>query len=84
MAHGEIGADWLPGVAHRTGVGAERTRCSPPVGEEARGTDSRTMCAIVAGTDPAVFQAPATKANAGCPASKVFKAAITLDAALVQ
>jgi len=41
-----------------------------------------TLRAKVPGTDDATFQELAAKAKAGCPVSKLFKAEITLDAAL--
>ena len=41
-----------------------------------------TLRAKVPGTDDAGFQELAAKAKAGCPVSKLFKAEITLDAAL--
>ncbi|MFC0384800.1 OsmC family protein [Muricoccus vinaceus] len=41
-----------------------------------------TLRAKVPGTDDAAFQELAAKAKAGCPVSKLFKAEITLDAAL--
>ncbi|MBI1346861.1 OsmC family peroxiredoxin [bacterium] len=41
-----------------------------------------TLRAKVPGADPAVFTELANKAKAGCPVSKLFKAEITLDAAL--
>ena len=41
-----------------------------------------TLRAKVPGTDDATFQELAGKAKAGCPVSKLFKAEITLDAAL--
>jgi osmotically inducible protein OsmC len=43
-----------------------------------------TLRAKVPGADPATFAALAGKAKAGCPVSKLFKADITLDAALVD
>ncbi|HEY4250077.1 MAG TPA: OsmC family protein [Roseomonas sp.] len=42
-----------------------------------------TLRARIPGTDDAAFQALAAKAKAGCPVSKLLKAEITLDAALV-
>ncbi|WP_029002611.1 OsmC family protein [Azorhizobium doebereinerae] len=42
-----------------------------------------TLRATVPGTDDAAFQELAGKAKAGCPVSKLLKAEITLDAALV-
>jgi osmotically inducible protein OsmC len=42
-----------------------------------------TLKAKVPGADDATFQKLAAKAKAGCPVSKLFKAEITLDAALV-
>ena len=41
-----------------------------------------TLRAKIPGTDDATFQDLAGKAKAGCPVSKLFKAEITLDAAL--
>jgi len=43
-----------------------------------------TMRAKIPGADDATFQAIAAKAKANCPVSKLFKAEITLDAALVN
>jgi lipoyl-dependent peroxiredoxin len=42
-----------------------------------------TLRAKIPGTDAATFQELAGKAKAGCPVSKLLKAEITLDAALV-
>jgi osmotically inducible protein OsmC len=42
-----------------------------------------TLKAKVPGADDAAFQALAAKAKAGCPVSKLFKAAITLEATLL-
>jgi osmotically inducible protein OsmC len=42
-----------------------------------------TLRARIPGTDNAKFQELAAKAKAGCPVSKLLKAEITLDAALV-
>ena len=42
-----------------------------------------TLRAKVPGADQTTFQQLAGKAKAGCPVSKLFKAEITLDAALV-
>jgi osmotically inducible protein OsmC len=42
-----------------------------------------TLRAKIPGTDDAKFQELAAKAKAGCPVSKLLKAEITLDAALV-
>jgi osmotically inducible protein OsmC len=42
-----------------------------------------TLRAKIPGTDDAKFQELAAKAKAGCPVSKLLKADITLDAALV-
>ncbi|HWY60881.1 MAG TPA: OsmC family protein [Rhizomicrobium sp.] len=42
-----------------------------------------TLRAKIPGTDNAKFQELAAKAKAGCPVSKLLKAEITLDAALV-
>jgi osmotically inducible protein OsmC len=42
-----------------------------------------TLKAKIPGADDATFQALAAKAKAGCPVSKLLKATITLDAALV-
>ncbi len=42
-----------------------------------------TLRAKIPGTDAATFQDLAGKAKAGCPVSKLLKADITLDAALV-
>ena len=42
-----------------------------------------TLRAKIPGTDQATFKKLADKAKAGCPVSKLFKAQITLDAALV-
>ena len=42
-----------------------------------------TLRAKIPGVDDAKFQELAGKAKAGCPVSKLFKAEITLDAALV-
>lgn len=42
-----------------------------------------TLRAKIPGTDNATFQDLAAKAKAGCPVSKLFKAEITLDAALI-
>ena len=42
-----------------------------------------TLRAKIPGTDNAKFQELAAKAKAGCPVSKLLKADITLDAALV-
>ena len=41
-----------------------------------------TLKATVPGADPEKFQELAAKAKAGCPVSKLLKAAITLDASL--
>jgi len=41
-----------------------------------------TLKATVPGADPAKFQELAAQAKAGCPVSKLLKAAITLDASL--
>jgi lipoyl-dependent peroxiredoxin len=41
-----------------------------------------TLRATIPGADEATFQECAQKAKAGCPVSKLFKAEITLDAAL--
>jgi osmotically inducible protein OsmC len=43
-----------------------------------------TLKAKIPGADNAKFQELATKAKAGCPVSKLLKADITLDAALVS
>jgi osmotically inducible protein OsmC len=43
-----------------------------------------TLKAKIPGTDQKVFEELANKAKAGCPVSKVLKANITLDAALVS
>jgi lipoyl-dependent peroxiredoxin len=43
-----------------------------------------TLRAKIPGADQATFQQLAGKAKAGCPVSKLFKAEITLDAALVD
>jgi osmotically inducible protein OsmC len=43
-----------------------------------------TLRAKIPGADPATFAELAGKAKAGCPVSKLFKADITLDAALVD
>jgi osmotically inducible protein OsmC len=43
-----------------------------------------TLRARVPGADAATFAELAAKAKAGCPVSKLFKAEITLDAALVE
>jgi osmotically inducible protein OsmC len=43
-----------------------------------------TLKAKVPDADDATFQTLAAKAKAGCPVSKLFKADITLDAALVN
>jgi lipoyl-dependent peroxiredoxin len=43
-----------------------------------------TLRAKIPGADQATFQQLAAKAKAGCPVSKLFKAEITLDAALVD
>ncbi|HET6327555.1 MAG TPA: OsmC family protein [Planctomycetaceae bacterium] len=43
-----------------------------------------TLKAKVPGADQATFESLAAKAKAGCPVSKLFKAEITLDAALVN
>jgi osmotically inducible protein OsmC len=42
-----------------------------------------TLRARIPGADKAKFDECAAKAKAGCPISKLFKAEITLDAALV-
>jgi lipoyl-dependent peroxiredoxin len=42
-----------------------------------------TLKAKIPGTDQATFEKLAAKAKAGCPVSKVLKAEITLDAALI-
>jgi osmotically inducible protein OsmC len=41
-----------------------------------------TLKAKIPGTDDATFQAIAKKAKEGCPVSKLFNAAITMDASL--
>lgn len=43
-----------------------------------------TLRAKISGIDQARFMELANKAKSGCPISKVMKAAITLDAALIQ
>jgi lipoyl-dependent peroxiredoxin len=43
-----------------------------------------TLKAKVPGADKSTFEQLAAKAKAGCPVSKLFKAEITLDAALVD
>jgi osmotically inducible protein OsmC len=43
-----------------------------------------TLRARIPGTDEATFKELADKAKLGCPVSKLFKANITLDAALVS
>jgi osmotically inducible protein OsmC len=43
-----------------------------------------TLKAKVPGADQTTFEGLAAKAKAGCPVSKLFKAEITLDAALVN
>lgn len=43
-----------------------------------------TLRAKIPGADEATFQELAAKAKAGCPVSKLFKAEITLDAALTS
>src|SRR5271169_6334031 len=43
-----------------------------------------TLKAKVPGADQATFESLAAKAKAGCPVSKLFKAEITLEAALVN
>jgi osmotically inducible protein OsmC len=43
-----------------------------------------TLKAKIPGIDQATFEELTTKAKAGCPVSKVLKAAITLDASLVS
>ncbi len=43
-----------------------------------------TLKAKIPGADQATFEELANKAKAGCPVSKLFKAAITLDATLEQ
>ncbi|MFC7396346.1 OsmC family protein [Chelatococcus sp. GCM10030263] len=43
-----------------------------------------TLRARIPGTDEATFRELADKAKLGCPVSKLFKANITLDAALVS
>ena len=43
-----------------------------------------SLRAKVPGADPATFEALAAKAKAGCPVSKVLKAAITMDAELLR
>jgi lipoyl-dependent peroxiredoxin len=40
--------------------------------------------AKISGVDEAKFVELANKARSGCPVSKLIKAAITLDAALIQ
>ena len=43
-----------------------------------------TLKAKIPGADQATFEKLASKAKAGCPVSKLFKAEITLDASLVE
>ena len=43
-----------------------------------------TLKAKIPGADQATFEQLAAKAKAGCPVSKLLKADITLDAALVS